>query len=113
MPKGWLASNDLVEKLNEIETSPWAEWNRGRPMTTNALARQLGFFGIYPKQTRENYDDRSRKYYVSDFQDVFDRYIPKSSCDTVTTDANTGTDCHTVTGQNSISQELENLDIPF
>ena len=55
----------------------------------------------------------SRKYYVSDFQNAFDRYIPVSSCDTVTTDANTGTNCHTVTGQNSISQELENLDIPF
>ena len=34
VPKGWLSSKDLVEKLNEIETSPWAEWNRGYPMST-------------------------------------------------------------------------------
>jgi hypothetical protein len=40
VPKGWLTSNDLVEKLNDIETSPWGEWSRGHPMSTNALAKQ-------------------------------------------------------------------------
>lgn len=99
VPMGWLSSNKLVEKLNEIETSPWSEWNRGFPMSVSALAKQLKFFGIAPKQTREDYDDRSRKYYVADFKDAFDRYIPVSSCDTVTTGANTTASCHTVTDQ--------------
>ena len=26
VPKGWMASNDLVDELNKIETSPWPEW---------------------------------------------------------------------------------------
>lgn len=103
VPRGWLSSKNLVEKLNDIETSPWAEWNRGSPMSVSALAKQLKSFHITPKQTREDYDDRSRKYYLADFKDAFDRYIPVSSCDTVTTGANTTASCHTVTDQ----------DIPF
>ena len=97
VPKGWLSSKDLVEKLNEIETSPWAEWNRGYPMSTSALARQLKFFGIFPRQTREGLDDRSRKYYLSDFADAFRRYIPDSSCDVVTINPVESAACHAVT----------------
>lgn len=99
VPRGWLSSNDLVEKLNDIETSPWSEWNHGRPMTPSALARQLKYFGIVPIQKREGGDERSRKYYVKYFEDAFNRYIPVSSCDTVTTGTNADVDCHTVTTQ--------------
>jgi putative DNA primase/helicase len=109
VPNGWLSSNDLVDKLNDIETSPWPEWNKGKPMSTNALARQLKFFGIYPRQKRELYDDRSRKYYFSDFEDAFTRYIPVSSCDTVTTGTNADTDCHTVTVQSG-NDDLPDID---
>ena len=109
VPRGWLSSNDLVDKLNDIETSPWPEWNKGKPMSTNALARQLKFFGIYPRQKRELYDDRSRKYYLADFEDAFIRYIPISSCDIVTTGANTDADCHTVTDQND-NDDLPDID---
>lgn len=97
VPKGWMASNDLVDELNKIETSPWPEWNKGRPMSPSALARQLKFFGIFPRQTREGVDDRSRKYYLSDFDDAFKRYIPVSSCDTVTENTCNTADCHNVT----------------
>ena len=109
VPKGWLTSNDLVEKLNDIETSPWVEWNRGHPMSTNALAKQLRFFGIYPRQTREEYYNRCRKYYRDDFLDAFDRYIPQPNCDTVTTQATHSRDCHTVT----TSKTYDNIDVPF
>ena len=45
-------SGELVEKLVEIETSPWQEWRHGKPMTPHALARLLKPFGIFPKTIR-------------------------------------------------------------
>ena len=93
----WISSSDLVDKLNEIETSPWSEWNKGHPMSTAALARQLKFFGIAPVQHRESYNNRSRKYYVQDFEDAFSRYIPASIRDSVTNKALSDVNCHSVT----------------
>jgi len=44
----WLTSADLVQALNAVEGRPWADWNRGKGLTANALARLLKPFAIAP-----------------------------------------------------------------
>lgn len=77
-----LSSAELVYKLTEIETSPWAEWMRGRPLTAAKLARLLKPFPISPECIR--IDDQTLRGYVLDqFQDTFRRYLRAESPATV------------------------------
>jgi Protein of unknown function (DUF3631) len=57
-----MASDDLVRKLGEIETSPWGEWRLGKAMTARALAKELTPFGIAPRTIR--LDDGTKKGYL-------------------------------------------------
>ena len=43
-----VASADVAQALNALEGRPWADWNRGKGLTPNALARLLKPFGIAP-----------------------------------------------------------------
>src|SRR5436853_6927971 len=40
------SSADLAAALCEIETSPWSEWAKGKPLTAGKLARLVHPFGI-------------------------------------------------------------------
>ena len=44
----WIASVGAVAALNAFEGRPWADWNRGKGLTPNSLARLLKPFGITP-----------------------------------------------------------------
>jgi len=60
---GWgaIRPNYMVHPL--VEGRPWAEWGRSaKPMTQNALARQLDKFQISPGTIR-----LLRKYFIPDF----------------------------------------------
>jgi Protein of unknown function (DUF3631) len=73
-----IASADLVAKLKEIETSPWADWAKGKGLSQNALARLLKPFGIRPQTIR--LEDRTPKGYLREaFQDVFERYLSREA----------------------------------
>jgi Protein of unknown function (DUF3631) len=72
------ASADLLEKLTEIETSPWADWNRGKPMTAVGLSRLLKPFRIFPKTIRIG-AGTSKGYERTQFEDTWSRYLPKTS----------------------------------
>ncbi len=73
-----ISSTDLVGELIKIEESPWAEYGFGRGLNPHSLAKQLKFFGIYPRQIRGE-GTRNRSYFKDNFQDAFDRYLPQSS----------------------------------
>jgi len=69
-----IATKELVEKLCEIETSPWGEWRHGKPMTDYALAGQLKPFEIFPRSIR--IDDHTKKGYVREsFLSAWERYV--------------------------------------
>jgi putative DNA primase/helicase len=68
-------SNDLIEKLNAISDSPWGDWNKGRGLTTNGLARLLKPFGVTSKTMRID-GLLAKGYNLKSFQDAFTRYIP-------------------------------------
>jgi len=64
---------DLIEKLAEIEESPWGDW-RGKPITAHALSRLLKPFGI---RTMPVWADGQtvRGYKVEQFADAFHRVL--------------------------------------
>src|SRR5207249_829527 len=65
-----LASADVVERLNELEESPWGEWF-GRPISARGIAKLLGHFDIRPRTIRLH-DGTTPKGYLSDqFEDAW------------------------------------------
>jgi len=83
-----LPSATLAELLAAIEGRPWAEWGKHRkPISPNQLANQLRAFGVSPDTIRIG-DETPRGYLLTDFQEAFDRYLPKPplpECNTATT----------------------------
>lgn len=71
-------SGELVEKLVEIETSPWQEWRHGKPMTPNGLARLLKPYGISPRQMRLPDGSVVRGYTRESFREAWRRYVAPS-----------------------------------
>jgi len=75
-------SAELASALAEVETSPWAEWSRGKAMTANQLARQLKKFDIGPHSIRLG-GGTAKGYELEDFADAFERYLspnPSPNC---------------------------------
>ena len=71
-----LPSARLVDLLAAMEDRPWAEYRKGKQITTNQLARALKPFGIWSNNMRVG-DAKVRKgYALKDFADAFSRYIP-------------------------------------
>jgi putative DNA primase/helicase len=70
-----IPSKELATALCEIEGRPWAEWSRGRGLSANNLAKQLGKYRVYPANIRV--DTKVVKgYRRADFGDAWDRYCP-------------------------------------
>jgi hypothetical protein len=66
----FLASQELLRQLNELEEQPWATWCRGNvPMTPHALARLLKECQIKSKS-----NGQIRGYQRDHFQDAFIRH---------------------------------------
>ena len=70
-----LASRTLLEILTADDETPWATWNRGKPLSVRQLAARLSEFGITPKTTRLPSGDRLKGYVLADFADAFARYL--------------------------------------
>jgi len=76
-----ITSVELLEKLKEIETSPWADWSKGKGLSPNGLARLLKPFGVAPRQVRV--EDKTQKGYLWElFGDAFSRYLPSHALET-------------------------------
>lgn len=62
----------LIERLVSRTEEPWHRWNRGQGMTDEALAILLRRYDIRPTHNKPK---TKRGYYVSNFQDAFERYL--------------------------------------
>ena len=71
-----LETIDVLNYLNGLETRPWPEWSRGKPMTARALASQLKPFKIAPHTIRPDATRTAKGYKRNDFINVFSRYLP-------------------------------------
>jgi hypothetical protein len=72
-----LSSADLLDGLCEIESSPWAEFNHGRPMTAVGMARLLKAFDIVPRTIKlpEGSTSTLKGYQRAWFEDAWSRYF--------------------------------------
>lgn len=70
-----MTTTAIISALVSIETSPWAEWRGGRPITPNGLASLLRAFRISPTTVRVG-QTVARGYKRESFEDAFSRYAP-------------------------------------
>jgi hypothetical protein len=76
IPEDKVTSAELLDKLKQVETSPWADWGKGKGLTPNGLSRLLKPFGISPRTIRV--EDKTPKGYLREsFEDAFDRYLTR------------------------------------
>jgi len=94
-------SADLVVALCEIETSPWAEWAKGKPLSTGKLAWQLHPFGVAPHNVRIR-ETVKKGYEFEDFADAWGRYLPPVGAQGVAQSATAAT--------SFVSSEIEALE---
>jgi Protein of unknown function (DUF3631) len=73
--KDRLSSAELVAALIAMEESPWADFDHGKPLTPNALARLLRSYEIAPRTVRTG-SKTPKGYYAEQFSDVWARYLP-------------------------------------
>ena len=72
-----IPSGELCEALALIETSPWGELSKGKPISTAKLAHLLKPFEIVPDRIGGK-DSQARGYTLHQFEDAFFRYLPPS-----------------------------------
>ena len=70
-----LSSKDLVHGLVAIELGPWAEFNRGKPITQRQVATRLDAYGIRPRGIRLANGTTPRGYLRNDLEDAWSRYL--------------------------------------
>jgi putative DNA primase/helicase len=70
-----IRSVDLVAKLVADPDKPWAEFNRGKPISQRQLARLLKGFSIFPKTVHPPGVPHGKGYDVEQFSDAFARYL--------------------------------------
>jgi hypothetical protein len=71
-----LGSTFIVEKLATIEDRPWAEWSKGRPLSTAKLARLLKLYDIHPAGNVRVHGKVTKAYRQVAFIEAWERYIP-------------------------------------
>ena len=69
-----ISSYELADKLTVLEGHPWADFNRGKPLTPHSLARLLTSFGITPNTIRIG-GNTPKGYIRNQFADVWKRYL--------------------------------------
>lgn len=70
-----LRSAEICDALASLEERPWPEFNRGKPITPNGLARLLRPFAIVSGNHRGP-AGVTKGYNLAHFSDAFTRYLP-------------------------------------
>jgi hypothetical protein len=70
-----IPSCELATALAEIETSPWAEYSKGKPISKNKVAYILNRYEIKSGTIRLHGDRTAKGYYKDDFADAWSRYL--------------------------------------
>jgi putative DNA primase/helicase len=99
-----LSSQQLCDLLAAIDDRPWAEWSRGKPITTNRLAGRLKMFGIHSGSVRLPNGENLKGYKLDSFKDAFIRYVAVQSVTTSqVNDANGFSDIQSVTTTDDVT----------
>jgi putative DNA primase/helicase len=71
-----IRSVDLVTKLAADPEQPWAEYNRGKPISPRQVAKLLGTFGIISVNVNPTGLPQGKGYRRVDFEEPWERYCP-------------------------------------
>lgn len=71
-----LQSRELCEALSGMEERPWPEFNRGKPINPEGLARMLKGYKVFSENIRHG-DSVTKGYKIERFADAFSRFIPQ------------------------------------
>ena len=105
---GRLHSQDMVDRLVDMDDRPWIEWKHGKPMTKTSLSRLLRPYGIKTKDIRIGYAVK-KGYNENDFEDAFGRYLAATPFQSATTlQTNGGTGCSVAFCNSGTSPENQN-----
>ena len=70
---------EIIGALGRMETRPWPELSRGKPITARKLAGLLGGFGVKPRTVRADGGNPSKGYLFGDLDDALARYPRNAS----------------------------------
>ncbi len=110
-----ISSQELTEELNKLLERPWGDMRRGKGINPSILAKRLKQFGIGSRTIRIGSSKTQKGYLLSDFEEIFIRYLPSEQNVTTSQSTNDGgyspiSKSHTrkdVTAQ-SVTQEKKN-----
>jgi hypothetical protein len=72
----FLPTDLLIRWLAGRREEPWYRYNKGEPITREALANLLRPFGIKPSPNKKQ---TNRGYHAEDFREAWDRYLPPAA----------------------------------
>jgi len=69
-----MSTRYILEKLEELDESPWARWKNGAGLNSHSLARLVRPYGIHPQNIRVG-DQVVKGYLRESFEDAWKRYL--------------------------------------
>jgi hypothetical protein len=79
-----VTTEQLLEALNRLDDAPWADL-RGKPLDARGLARRLRPYDVRPRVIKVG-DTTFRGYVREELHDAWQRYLPESTRDDVTSE---------------------------
>ncbi|HEV2962319.1 MAG TPA: DUF3631 domain-containing protein, partial [Candidatus Angelobacter sp.] len=76
---GWISTADLLAFLHTMDDRAWDEWNKGKPIKPNELARLLEPFGIRSHNHRTGPDKVAKGYSFDHFEKSWNQHLPLRS----------------------------------
>lgn len=110
-----LSTLNLINTLLLDEERPWASYNRGKPITPRQVAKKLSSYGVTSKTLRDGYLT-FKGYEYKQFDDVFNRYLPREEKDASQSDNVSDSSVVAggdVTASESVTVTLESKVTPF
>ena len=108
-----MPTKKLIERLHELEDRPWSDFRRGKPLTARQFGGMLRSFKIVSSSMRFLDNHNAKGYRLSDFQDVFSRYLANSAVTpSQVTDTAGYSDSSAVTNTSGVTAEnVENSNV--
>jgi hypothetical protein len=70
-----LPSATLIDRLVGLDARPWAEWSKGRPLSSAKLARMLAAYGVHSAGNVRTGDRVLKGYRRTAFTEAWGRYL--------------------------------------
>jgi len=71
-----VSTADLLQALVDDDQSPWATYNRGKPLSPRQLSKRLGEYGVHSQNIKFGYGEVKKGFLAEQFADAFSRYLP-------------------------------------